>query len=354
MSRSLVLTAAFGVGAGVVATRWFKEEKASAKLTPNHPYVNDVNASVPSREQQMLRLQGANPMNPFDILVIGGGATGTGCALDAVTRGLRTALIEQEDFAAGTSSRSTKLVHGGVRYLEKAVFNLDYGQLKLVFEALHERKRLLENAPHLTRALPIMTPCYAWWEVPYYWLGLKAYDAVAGSQGLTLSRYVSPKESCRQFPTLAAGHGDGKQLKGTVVYYDGQFDDARLNLALATTASSLGAAVVNHTKCTKLLKDDTGSVIGVEATDQLTGKTHQVHAKVVINAGGPFSDSIRQLADPEAPSMIMPSSGVHVTLPDYYSPENMGLIVPKTKDGRVVFMLPWQGATIAGTTGMPV
>lgn len=310
----------------------------------------DVTAAVPTRDVQLARLRRASVTNPFDVLIIGGGATGTGCAVDALSRGLSVALVEQEDFGAGTSSRSTKLVHGGVRYLEKAVFNFDYGQLKLVFEALHERKRLLDNAPHLTTSLPIMTPCYSWWEVPYYWLGLKAYDAVAGSQGLTLSRFVSPRESQRQFPTLAGHHDGGRTLKGTVVYHDGQFDDSRLNVTLACSAAAAGAAVLNHTKCRKLEKDERGRVIGAEVEDCLTGAVTTVHAKAVINATGPFADSIRRLDDPTAKDAIIPSSGVHVTLPDYYSPEHMGLIVPKTKDGRVVFMLPWQGATIAGTT----
>lgn len=311
----------------------------------------DYLSKVPSRAEQLRKLADGSERNPFDVLVIGGGATGSGCALDSITRGLRTALVEREDFAAGTSSRSTKLVHGGVRYLEKAVFSFDYGQLKLVFEALHERKRLLENAPHLCNALPIMTPCYRWWEVPYYWLGLKAYDLVAGTQGLTMSRYNSPKESHRQFPTLAQTRSeDGSSLKGTIVYYDGQFDDSRLCVALACTAALAGAAVTNHTEATKLLKDKSGMIIGAEVKDTLSGKSSEVYAKQVINATGPFTDSLRQMSDPSKPSIIMPSAGVHVTLPDYYSPEHLGMIVPKTKDGRVVFMLPWLDATIAGTT----
>ncbi|KAK9808809.1 hypothetical protein WJX72_004100 [[Myrmecia] bisecta] len=305
---------------------------------------------VPSRATQLKDLSNGTSFNPYDLLIIGGGATGTGCAVDAATRGLRTALVEKEDFAAGTSSRSTKLVHGGVRYLEKAVFHLDYGQLKLVFEALHERKRLLENAPHLTQALPIMTPCYKAWEVPFYWLGLKAYDLVAGTQGLTMSRFVTPGESRRQFPTLAEHRPDGKTLKGTICYYDGQFNDSRMNVALACTAALAGATVVNHMEATRLLKDEGGHVIGATVRDNLTGHQQDVYARVVINATGPFVDEVRHLADPAAPPMIMPSGGVHVTLPDYYSPENIGMIVPKTKDGRVVFMLPWLDATIAGTT----
>ncbi|KAK9849952.1 hypothetical protein WJX84_010898 [Apatococcus fuscideae] len=306
--------------------------------------------TLPSRKGQLQQLQTSTADKPFDVLIIGGGATGAGCALDAISRGLRTVVVEKEDFGAGTSSRSTKLVHGGVRYLEKAVFNADYGQLKLVFEALHERRRLLEHAPFLAHPLPIMTPCYKWWEIPYYWAGLKAYDLVAGSQGLTISRFSTAKESHRQFPTLSETQPDGQTLKGTIVYYDGQFNDSRMNVLLACTAARAGAIALNHAEVTKLLKDDEGKLIGATVHDLLSGKKHNVHAHIVINATGPFADNVRHLSDPNAPKMIMPSAGVHVTLPDYYSPENIGMIIPKTKDGRVVFMLPWLGATIAGTT----
>lgn len=282
--------------------------------------------------------------------MIGGGATGCGVALDAATRGLRVGLVEREDFSSGTSSRSTKLVHGGVRYLEKAVFNLDYGQLKLVFHALKERKQVIDNAPHLCHSLPCMTPCFDWFEVVYYWTGLKLYDLVAGARLLHLSRYYSVQESIELFPTLRR-MGKGKSLKGTVVYYDGQMNDSRLNVALACTAALAGASVLNHAEVVSLLKDEVnGRITGVRIRDNVTGKEFDTYAKVVVNAAGPFCDSVRRLADKDAPSMICPSSGVHIILPDYYSPEGMGLIVPKTKDGRVVFMLPWLGRTVAGTT----
>jgi glycerol-3-phosphate dehydrogenase len=224
-----------------------------------------------------------------------------------------------------------------------------------VFEALHERRRLLANAPHLTSELPIMMPCYAWWEVPYFWAGLKAYDAVAGRSGLTMSRYVSPREAARRFPTLAPHGPGGATLKGAIVYSDGAFDDARLALALALTAAAAGATVSNYTEVTRLLKDPaTGRVTGAAVKDVLGGgREVEVHAKCVINAAGPFADGVRALADPAAPPMMTPSSGVHVTLPDYYSPQGTGLIIPKTRDGRVVFLLPWHDATIAGTTDDP-
>ncbi|XP_021296014.1 glycerol-3-phosphate dehydrogenase SDP6, mitochondrial [Herrania umbratica] len=312
--------------------------------------INDPSAIVPSRTVQESALLGASTTKPLDILVVGGGATGCGVALDAATRGLRVGLVEREDFSSGTSSRSTKLIHGGVRYLEKAVFNLDYGQLKLVFHALEERKYFIENAPHLCHALPCMTPCFDWFEVVYYWMGLKLYDLVAGPRLLHLSRYYSAQESVELFPTLAR-KGKDKSLKGTVVYYDGQMNDSRLNVGLACTAALAGAAVLNHAEVVTFLKDEaTERIIGARIRDNLSGQEFDTYAKVVVNAAGPFCDSVRKMADKDAQPMICPSSGVHIVLPDYYSPEGMGLIVPKTKDGRVVFMLPWLGRTVAGTT----
>eukprot|EP00897_Mesotaenium_endlicherianum_P007288 jgi/Mesen1/6588/ME000338S05767 len=337
-------------GAGALATL------SSVLGGHQHPPPKDgpfLAENGPPREYQLAALQATSPGAPLDMLIIGGGATGTGVAVDAATRGLRVGLVEREDFGAGTSSRSTKLVHGGVRYLEKAVFNADVGQLKLVFHALAERANLLSNAPHLTNALPTMTPCYAWWELPYYWAGLKAYDLVAGRNMLHVSRYVSPTESLELFPTLSRTTSDGRTLKGTVVYYDGQMDDARLNVALATTAARAGACVLNHVEALALNKDAvTGQVVGARVRSTLPGggAEFDVHAKVVVNATGPFTDSVRQMVDAEAAPMITPSTGVHVVLPDYYAPHAMGLIVPKTPDGRVIFMLPWQGRTVAGTT----
>ncbi|XP_076952294.1 glycerol-3-phosphate dehydrogenase SDP6, mitochondrial-like [Bidens hawaiensis] len=312
--------------------------------------ITDPAAVIPSRASQESALISANSSNPLDVLVIGGGATGCGVALDAVTRGLRVGLVERDDFSSGTSSRSTKLIHGGVRYLEKAVFNLDYGQLKLVFHALEERKQVIDNAPHLCHALPCMTPCFSWFEAIYYWVGLKMYDLVAGKHLLHLSRYYSAQESTELFPTLAT-KGKDRSLKGTVVYYDGQMNDSRVNVGLACTAALAGASVLNHAEVVSLIKEDGGDqIIGARIRDNLTGTEFDSYAKVVVNAGGPFCDSVRKLADQDAKPMICPSSGVHIVLPDYYSPEGMGLIVPKTKDGRVVFMLPWLGRTVAGTT----
>ncbi|CUA72530.1 glycerol-3-phosphate dehydrogenase [Rhizoctonia solani] len=277
----------------------------------------------------------------FDLLVVGGGATGAGVAVDAATRGLKVALIERDDFSAGTSSKSTKLVHGGVRYLQKAVFELDYEQYKLVREALHERRVFLHTAPYLSHALPIMLPLYKYWQVPYYYAGCKMYDVLAGSQNMETSYLMSRGKALEAFPMLKS---DG--LVGAVVYYDGQHNDSRMNVALIMTANAAG------------------KIIGGKVKDELTGKEWEVKAKGVINATGPFTDAILQMdaasapgASPQAAAelkpIVSPSSGVHITLPNYYSPRNMGLLDPSTSDGRVLFCLPWQGNTIAGTTDSP-
>ncbi|XP_062155752.1 glycerol-3-phosphate dehydrogenase SDP6, mitochondrial [Alnus glutinosa] len=354
LSRRLCAAAVAAVSGGAVLlyqpSLSANDLGGGSQLSAIRQRISDLNAAVPSRAVQEAALIGSSLVNPLDVLVIGGGATGSGVALDAVTRGLRVGLVERDDFSSGTSSRSTKLIHGGVRYLEKAVFNLDYGQLKLVFHALEERKQLIENAPHLCHALPCMTPCFDWFEVVYYWMGLKMYDLVAGPRLLHLSRYYSAQESSELFPTLAR-KGKDRNMKGTVVYYDGQMNDARLNVGLALTAALAGAAVLNHAEVVSFLKDEVGErIIGARIRDNLSGKEFDTYAKVIVNAAGPFCDSVRKMADKDARPMICPSSGVHIVLPDYYSPEGMGLIVPKTKDGRVVFMLPWLGRTVAGTT----
>ena len=351
MSLGRAARAATGTAVAITATALAVRGFAlsSDDELPRDPW-SEQGRPLPTRAETIASLKRART-TPHDVLIIGGGATGSGCALDAATRGLSVVLVEGEDFGAGTSGRSTKLAHGGVRYLEKAVFQLDPGQLKLVFEALQERRRLLANAPHLTRALPIATPCYEWWEVPYYWAGMKAYDLVAGSQGLTMSSYARASTVSRMFPQLAETRLDigRRSMKGAIVYYDGQFDDARMNVALACTAAHAGAAVVNHTKVIKFYKDG-DKIVGVRARDMLTGSEYDVYAKVVINASGPFTDEIRKLSDNEAQKIMTPAAGTHLTLPAYYCPSDLGMIIPKTKDGRVVFVLPWLGACVAGTT----
>ncbi|GAU98062.1 hypothetical protein RvY_09260 [Ramazzottius varieornatus] len=304
---------------------------------------------IPSREEQVKALQ---TVPEYDVLIIGGGCTGTGVALDAVSRGLKTALVEMDDFGAGTSSRSTKLIHGGVRYLQKAILGLDHEQYKMVKEALTERANLLDIAPHLSKPLPIMLPVYKWWQVPYYWVGIKAYDLVAGRRNLKSSYFLSSERALELFPMLKK-----EKLCGALVYYDGQHNDARMNLAIALTAARLGANTVNHVKVTELLKEPnaegTAIVRGARLQDMVTGKEWNVRAKCVINATGPFTDGIRQMDDPKQPKICQPASGIHIVLPDYYSPANMGLLDPNTSDGRVIFFLPWEKVTLAGTTDSP-
>jgi len=290
----------------------------------------------------------------YDLLVIGAGATGAGIALDAATRGLRVAVVERDDFASGTSSKSTKLVHGGVRYLEKAVWELDYNQYALVKEALRERKYFLHTAPHLSSWLPIMLPLDKWWKAPYYWAGTKAYDFLAGSEGIESSYFLTKSKALDAFPMLKRTN-----LVGALVYYDGAHNDSRMNVSLAMTAALYGATVVNHIEVTSLEKDSNGQLCGARVKDLVREKNGKkadefvIRAKGIINATGPFTDSIRKMDDQNVKEIVAPSSGVHVVLPGYYSPQKMGLIDPKTSDGRVIFFLPWQGNTIAGTTDAP-
>eukprot|EP00071_Canis_lupus_P015578 XP_005640453.1 glycerol-3-phosphate dehydrogenase, mitochondrial [Canis lupus familiaris] len=414
-----------------------------------------VNREPPSREAQLLTLQN---MSEFDILVIGGGATGCGCALDAVTRGLKTALVERDDFSSGTSSRSTKLIHGGVRYLQKAIMKLDIEQYRMVKEALHERANLLEIAPHLSAPLPIMLPIYKWWQLPYYWVGIKLYDLVAGSNCLKSSYVLSKSRALEHFPMLQKD-----KLVGAIVYYDGQHNDARMNLAIALTAARYGAATANYMEVVSLLKEaepHTGRqrVCGARCRDVLTGTRARgsehpawlprdciiiflsllllkpdfrvllikflivsndwLNVKIFPRGAWQFFPLCPELQSPRALAALLalaalvhslsrgsrgprrtpapphhppppsctdpsyttctehtrpdsgayrshkntaaaarsscqPSAGVHIVMPGYFSPESMGLLDPATSDGRVIFFLPWQKMTIAGTTDTP-
>ncbi|ROT35229.1 glycerol-3-phosphate dehydrogenase [Sodiomyces alkalinus F11] len=313
--------------------------------------------SLKSRAHQLAELRRHDSdEDAYDLLVIGGGATGTGIALDAATRGFKVALVERDDFSSGTSSKSTKLVHGGVRYLEKAVMNLDYPQLQLVMEALRERKTFLEVAPHLSSSLPILLPLHHWWQAPYFWAGTKAYDLLAGSQGLESSYYLTRRKALDAFPLLKK-----ENLKGALVYYDGQHNDSRMNVSLALTAAIYGVSVVNHAEVTALEKDASGKIRGARVRDVMASREEDGHAstsfsvraKGVINATGPFADAIEKMDDPSRMSMVAPSAGVHIMLPSHMSPEGMGILDAATSDGRVVFVLPWQGATLAGTTDAP-
>lgn len=278
---------------------------------------------------------------PFDLLIVGGGASGLGAAVDAAQRGHRVALIEQSDFAKGTSSRSTKLVHGGVRYLRQ-------GNLSLVMEALRERGRLTRNAPHLVHTQAFVIPNYSWWEGPFYGIGMKVYDRLAGKLGLAPSRWLSRAETLRRIPTVEPEH-----LVGGVIYHDGQFDDARLAVHLAMTAVDHGAVLTNYCRCVGLAKEN-GLIIGAEVRDEESGAEFIVRARAVINATGVFVDELRQQDDPEAPSMIAVSQGVHLVLPRHFLPGDAAIIIPKTADGRVLFAVPWQGKVVLGTTDTPM
>ena len=293
------------------------------------------------------RLQNLKDGKTFDLLVIGGGATGCGVALDAASRGLNVALVEKNDFAEGTSSRSTKLLHGGVRYLEMAIKKLDRVQFNLVKDGLRERSLLLKNAPHLTNRLPLVTPLYSWIDVPYVFSGLKLYDVLSGKSNIGHSRLLSRKNALHRFPTL-----NGQGLKAGVLYYDGQFHDARLALSVALTAEQQGATIINHVAVNRLLKDGE-KIVGAELTDSLSGESWLLHAKGVINATGPFADQIRQLDNPAVPKILSVSTGIHIVLDKRFAPPDAGLLIPETDDGRVLFVLPWQNHALIGTTDEP-
>ena len=278
----------------------------------------------------------------WDIIIIGGGATGVGIAVDAASRGYVVLLVEQHDFGKGTSSRSTKLVHGGVRYLEQ-------GNISLVMEALKERGLLRQNAPHLVSNLAFVVPNYDWWEAPFYGLGLKVYNVLAGKYGFGTSEVLSRDETLARLPTIKT-----EGLRGGVVYYDGQFDDARLLINLVATAAEQGATLVNYTKVIGLHKGDDGFVDGVTTEDMEDGTLHEARAHIVINAAGPFADAVRHMADAKAPKLIAPSQGIHLVFNRSFLPGNSAIMVPHTRDGRVMFAIPWHDHTLVGTTDTPI
>jgi glycerol-3-phosphate dehydrogenase len=292
------------------------------------------------REAMMARAR--ERKEPWDIVVIGGGATGAGVAVDAASRGFSVLLLEREDFGKGTSSRSTKLVHGGVRYLEQ-------GNVSLVMEALKERGILLENAPHLVHDLPFIVPNYSWWETPFYGIGLKVYDLLAGKYGFGKSRILSPAETIERLPAIRQ---DG--LRGGVIYHDGQFDDARLLISLIMTAAEQGAVVLNYAAAVELTKDADGFVDGVVAVDRESGQRFTAAARVVVNSTGIFADEVRRLAEPDAPAMIAPSQGIHLVFEKSFLRADAAIMVPHTSDGRVLFAIPWHEHTVVGTTDTPI
>jgi glycerol-3-phosphate dehydrogenase len=277
----------------------------------------------------------------FDICIIGGGATGLGIAVDAASRGYKTILLEQYDFAKGTSSRSTKLVHGGVRYLQQ-------GNIKLVMEALKERGILLKNAPHLVRNQKFVVPNYKWWEKPFYGIGLKIYDWMAGSLGIGASQFLSKQEIIKLAPTL-----DTYGLNGGILYHDGQFDDARLAISLAQTAAVNGAVVLNYFSVTGLLKMQQ-TVCGVWAKDVVSGNDYEIRSKCVINATGVFTDAIMKMDDAKHDNIITPSQGIHLVVDKEFLPGDAAIMIPRTDDGRVLFAVPWHNKIVLGTTDTPV
>jgi len=281
----------------------------------------------------------------FDLCVIGGGATGTGVALDAALRGLAVCLLEADDFAARTSSKSTKLIHGGVRYLEQAFKHLDWEQFRMVRKGLTERKFLLQNAPHLTRPLALLTPCHAWTERFYYGTGLKMYDALAGRDNLADSHQLSTDEALALIPTLRR-----ETLRGAVLYSDGQLDDARFALALAKTAAASGATVLNHVRAVQFGKPVDDALQTLRVRDELTGEIFGVDSRVFVNATGTAADHVRHLANPTLPPRMRASKGAHLILPKTLLGGDTALLVPKTDDGRVIFVIPWQDHVLVGTT----
>jgi glycerol-3-phosphate dehydrogenase len=292
-----------------------------------------------NRDQTIAQLRDAS--EKWDILVIGGGATGLGAAVEAASRGYRTALVEQHDFAKGTSSRSTKLIHGGVRYLKQ-------GNIALVTEALRERGLLMKNAPHLVQNRAFLVPNYVWWEGPFYGVGLKVYDALAGKLGIGKSQWLSREETIRRIPTLET---DG--LRGGVVYHDGQFDDARLAITLARTFHDLGGAPANYVEAVGLIKEQ-GIVRGARLRDVEKGDEFELRAKVVINATGVFVDRIRTMDEPDASPIVTASQGIHLVLDRKFLASDTAVMVPQTDDGRVLFAVPWHQRVIVGTTDTAV
>lgn len=293
-----------------------------------------------SRTQMLERVR--SKTTPWDMVIIGGGATGVGVAVDAASRGYEVLLLEQNDFGKGTSSRSTKLVHGGVRYLEQ-------GNIPLVMEALKERGLLRQNAPHLVHDLPFIVPNYDWWEAPFYGMGLKVYDLLAGKFGFGKSRILSKEEILKELPTIKT-----EGLRGGVIYYDGQFDDSRLLINLVSTGIESGATMLNYTSVIGLVKDDEGYIDAVTVRDVETGAEFFVKGKVVVNATGAFTDGVRKLADEQVSPMIAPSQGIHLVFPRSLMPGSSAIMVPHTSDGRVMFAIPWHDHVLVGTTDTPI
>jgi len=312
------------------------------QLTENKDNLNLSKKSETMKPNRDEMLDGVKSEAKYwDVIIIGGGATGLGAAVDSASRGYKTLLLEQHDFSKGTSSRSTKLVHGGVRYLQQ-------GNVTLVLEALRERGLLIQNAPHLVRNQSFIVPNYDWWEGPFYGIGMKVYDMLAGKLGLGPSKNLSREKTLELLPTI-----ESEGLKGGVIYYDGQFDDSRLAINLVQTALDHDATVLNYTKVTGLLKSN-NTTNGVKVTDQISGDSFEVNGRVVINATGVFTDDILKMDNEDANNIIAPSQGVHIIIDKKFLPGDSAIMVPHTADGRVLFAVPWHDKIVLGTTDTPV
>lgn len=287
------------------------------------------------------QLQALETDTIWDIIVIGGGATGLGTALDAATRGYKTLVLEGHDFAKGTSSRSTKLVHGGVRYLEQ-------GNIKLVREALRERGYLLKNAPHLTSVQTFIVPVFSWWEKMFYGIGLKVYDLLSGKLSLGDTQILSTKETVAHLPTINA-----EKLSGGILYFDGQFDDSGLAIEIAATAIKKGATVINYCKATGFSKTN-GQITAVECLDVLSEKKYTIKAKAIVNATGVFTNAVVQMDEPLQHDLVSPSQGIHLVIDAKFFPGTDAMMIPKTDDGRVLFAVPWHDKVVLGTTDTPI
>lgn len=294
----------------------------------------------------MIRAEILNRVNArekaWDFIIIGGGATGVGCAVDAAARGFDVLLLEQHDFGKGTSSRSTKLVHGGVRYLAQ-------GNVSLVREALQERGILFKNAPHLVKIQLFVVPCYSRWQKLFYGTGLKTYSLLSGKYGFGKSKILSTKDTIEKVPNLKS-----ENLRGSVVYFDGQFDDARLLINLVTTAFERGATLLNYAKVFELIKNAHNIIEGVKFQDAETNQEFYAQARIVINATGAFCDSVRKLSDGNAEQIIAASQGIHLVFDKSFLPLENALMIPNTSDGRILFVIPWKGKTLVGTTDTPI
>jgi glycerol-3-phosphate dehydrogenase len=298
-----------------------------------------------NRAEQLKNIAGKS----FDLCIIGGGATGAGCALDAQLRGLRTVMLDAGDFAGATSSAATKIVHGGVRYLEEAIKDVDPKEYHVLMRALRERVRMLDNAPHLTRRLEFIVPSYSWLNVAYLDIGLKIYDWLAGAGRISPSKFLSREDTLKRMPTLKQ-----EGLIGSVMYADGQLDDARYAMALVQSFAEKGGSAINYARVTAFNRDSSGRLSGVRVTDQLTANSFEIAARAIVNATGPFSDAIRQLATPSVTKRMRLSKGAHILLPMEILPSEEAMLIPKTDDGRVLFAVPWLGRLLVGTTEQEV